>query len=395
MGNVLDKMKELIQEKLNEISEIVKNANKEIDTVRENYREIFDYLIKNATTEEDKIKLQEIFDVVNLSIEEAKKDVELQANEYGKTIQTALIENTNNIIKKGLEDGESAIDIKSFAGIYLNGVKKATDLINDELETANLSTDIFDTLMDELFYFDTVKVDGYIVSESNVETVVADNYTDIIQNAIDGTLNNTQDDFVNAGKFSTENYAHGLELGQSPIVAKANLISNSAITPFNSVSNTMKNVGFNTISNFTNGMNESATSLYSKCNEIVENMKNIFKGANLGINIGANAIISNINIPQYAVGGFPEDGLFLANHNELVGQFTNGRTAVANNEQIVEGIKYGVREAVSEILAPYLADIARNTRETADKDMSVNIGDRDIARANARGQRSLGYALIT
>lgn len=100
-------------------------------------------------------------------------------------------------------------------------------------------------------------------------------------------------------------------------------------------------------------------------------------------------------IPMYAKGGFPEDGLFMANHNELVGQFSNGKTAVANNEQIVTGIEYGVERAVERALAPYLSDIARNTRETADKDMSVNIGDRDIARANARGSRSLGYALIT
>lgn len=99
-------------------------------------------------------------------------------------------------------------------------------------------------------------------------------------------------------------------------------------------------------------------------------------------------------IPMYAKGGFPEDGLFMANHNELVGQFSNGRTAVANNEQIVAGIEYGVERAVERALAPYLSDIARNTRETADKDMSVNIGDRDIARANARGSKSLGYALI-
>lgn len=47
----------------------------------------------------------------------------------------------------------------------------------------------------------------------------------------------------------------------------------------------------------------------------------------------------------HAVGGFPEDGLFFANHNELVGKFVNGRTAVANNEQIIEGIKRGVSEA--------------------------------------------------
>lgn len=44
-------------------------------------------------------------------------------------------------------------------------------------------------------------------------------------------------------------------------------------------------------------------------------------------------------IPAYSVGGFPEDGLFMANHSELVGRFNNGRTAVANNEQITDGIE--------------------------------------------------------
>lgn len=97
-------------------------------------------------------------------------------------------------------------------------------------------------------------------------------------------------------------------------------------------------------------------------------------------------------IPAYSVGGFPEDGLFMANHNELVGRFDNGRTAVANNDNIQSGIKEGVREAVSEILAPYLQQIAQNTRETADKDLIVNIGDREIAQANKRGQSRMGYS---
>ena len=44
----------------------------------------------------------------------------------------------------------------------------------------------------------------------------------------------------------------------------------------------------------------------------------------------------------YAEGGFPEDGFFFANHSELVGEFSNGRTAVANNEQIIQGIQNGV-----------------------------------------------------
>lgn len=79
--------------------------------------------------------------------------------------------------------------------------------------------------------------------------------------------------------------------------------------------------------------------------------------------------------PQYAIGGFPEDGFFYANHTELVGRFTNGKTAVANNEQIVSGIEAGVERAVASVLAPYLADIAQNTRETADKEWGITKDD--------------------
>lgn len=52
------------------------------------------------------------------------------------------------------------------------------------------------------------------------------------------------------------------------------------------------------------------------------------------------------NFQSYSTGGFPEDGLFMANHNELVGQFSNGKTAVANNQQITQGIADAVYPAV-------------------------------------------------
>lgn len=59
-----------------------------------------------------------------------------------------------------------------------------------------------------------------------------------------------------------------------------------------------------------------------------------------------------IRIPRaYATGGFPEDGLFFANHNEMVGKFSNGKTAVANNDQITQGIKQAVIEGLSEVFA--------------------------------------------
>lgn len=64
-------------------------------------------------------------------------------------------------------------------------------------------------------------------------------------------------------------------------------------------------------------------------------------------------VMRSIAIKGYANGGFPEDGFFYANHNELVGQFSNGKTAVANNEQITAGIERAVTNAMSRVMATY------------------------------------------
>lgn len=68
-----------------------------------------------------------------------------------------------------------------------------------------------------------------------------------------------------------------------------------------------------------------------------------------------NTEIGGVNIkmqiPKYETGGFPEDGFFYANHTEMVGSFSNGRTAVANNEQITEGIERAVYRAMTDAMA--------------------------------------------
>ncbi len=51
------------------------------------------------------------------------------------------------------------------------------------------------------------------------------------------------------------------------------------------------------------------------------------------------------NIPQYATGGFPEDGWFRASKGEYFGQFDDGTSYVANNSQIEVGIAKGVEDA--------------------------------------------------
>lgn len=119
-----------------------------------------------------------------------------------------------------------------------------------------------------------------------------------------------------------------------------------------------------------------------------------------GETVGGNTV-SLGKIPTFAVGGFPEDGLFFANHSELVGQFSNGQTAVANNAQIIEGIRSGVASAVREELGYYLRDIADNTNATANNTEDIKnkpnqtLSNRDIARANRVGSRSMGLTLRT
>ena len=62
-----------------------------------------------------------------------------------------------------------------------------------------------------------------------------------------------------------------------------------------------------------------------------------------------NGLVNTLfGVPHFAYGGFPEDGFFFANHNELVGGFANGKTAVANNEEITQGIYLAVLQAMQD-----------------------------------------------
>lgn len=82
----------------------------------------------------------------------------------------------------------------------------------------------------------------------------------------------------------------------------------------------------------------------------------------------------------FATGGFPEDGLFMANHNELVGKFSNGKTAVANNEQITDGIAQAVYAAMVSANGSGSQQYINNT---------IQIDGETIARAVTKGQNSL------
>ena len=99
------------------------------------------------------------------------------------------------------------------------------------------------------------------------------------------------------------------------------------------------------------------------------------------------------HIPFFEDGGFPNEGqLFIAREAgaEMVGAMGR-RTAVANNDQIVEGISAGVSVANDGVIAAIYALL----NAVEEKDFSVNIGDNQIGESYDRYNRARGVRVNT
>lgn len=92
-----------------------------------------------------------------------------------------------------------------------------------------------------------------------------------------------------------------------------------------------------------------ANSLLASARTFIRQLNQVLASASFSSGGAAQSLIGKTPrmIPAFATGGFPEDGMFYANSGELVGRFSNGRTAVANNAQIIEGIENAVYRAMT------------------------------------------------
>lgn len=148
-------------------------------------------------------------------------------------------------------------------------------------------------------------------------------------------------------------------------------MTNIAIVQWNSVLTVMEK-----------GMNNAIRSL----NNVIRQINKVLKF--IGISLSYFSEISVDRIQYMAEGGFVDEGqLFIAREAgaEMVGAMGR-RTAVANNDQIVEGISAGVSVANDGVIAAIYA--LMNIIE--DKDLSVSIGDDVIGRSYDRYSRNRG-----
>ena len=144
--------------------------------------------------------------------------------------------------------------------------------------------------------------------------------------------------------------------------------------------------------------NEVDTKAIDKFTTAIKNLTTAVKDLPTSKTLTITAIYkSNGTAPkQYATGGFPETGeLFVAREAgaEMVGSIGR-RTAVANNDQIVEGIAYGVATANGESNA-LLREQNTLLRAMLEKESGVYLDGKQITKSVEKYQRERGRVLVT
>lgn len=155
-------------------------------------------------------------------------------------------------------------------------------------------------------------------------------------------------------------------------------VGNTSITQMNSI-----------IKAIECGMNE----VIDQINEVIDQLNNLAMLGLFSFFLPRVRRLSVKTISMMANGGFVDEGqLFIAREAgaEMVGAMGR-RTAVANNDQIVEGISAGVSVANDGVIAAIYALL--NVVE--EKDMSVVIGDNEIGQSYDRYKEKRGRQVST
>ena len=294
-----------------------------------------------------------------------------------------------------------------------------TSFMGDSAITANISTDEALEKLDELIFgYENVEKkinknsikpvinnNRYVNGLNNIQTLFKGMVYDVNNANISPKMNNTSifDSITNIARKYNEN-KNTIELSRiNPALTgtsifntiasikntydsnkknienskiKPSINSSTAISQSNSLASTIKN----TFSKFTATVsvksdNSSMSSLKSKIGEMFSKMQIELSAET----VGGKVLATFKKIAGFKTGGFPEDGLFFANHNELVGQFSNGKTAVANNEQITQGIAQAVAPAVYSAVVSAMQNTQRGN-----SDVVVNIDGKQVFKAVQR-----------
>ena len=183
-----------------------------------------------------------------------------------------------------------------------------------------------------------------------------------------------------------------------PIVNAWNTAINKIREFFTSLWNGIKRGLVDAMNGIIGGVEKAINWIVGAINKLIGGFDKVVQWAAdvLGKDWGGVSLVREVSLQRigyFATGGFPEDGLFMANHGELVGKFSNGKTAVANNEQIVDGIASGVY-AANQDQNELLREQNKLLRQLVEKQSNGQIDVTTITSAMMRKNRRDGKTVV-
>lgn len=239
-------------------------------------------------------------------------------------------------------------------GLY-NGIKKLWGNITDFFSTAlNKIKTTFTTIWNNIKTVTTTVFTAIRDKITGIVTAIKDKITSVFN-----TIKSKVSTIFNGVKKSITTIWTNIK---TSITTSVTNIRDKVVSVFTAIKTKVSSVWNGLWGNLKKTINSIIGGVESMANAVIKGINTMIKALNKlkfdipdwvpalgGKTFGFNLkTISTVSIPRLKNGGFPdgEDGLFYANHNEMVGTFSNGKTAVANNDQIVAGISQGVYGAV-------------------------------------------------
>ena len=259
-------------------------------------------------------------------------------------------------------------------GIVIQLIKGILEAI---MPVINILIDVLQPILKVIFVFIEEHIGALITVLTTVLTYFKDmlsTMVKLIKDVFSGDFSAVGQDLVNMFKLKFDliknlgsNLFNGLvkiasatwDSLKTALATPIEWIKSHIITP---VANAFSNLGATIKSAWESVWTGIANFMVNRVNDIIGGFEAMLNGIINGINTMMSGIIAISNffgsdwegipsvsydrLPAFANGGFPENGLFAANNKELVGKFTNGKTAVANNEEITTGIYNAVLQAM-------------------------------------------------
>ena len=270
--------------------------------------------------------------------------------------------------------------IRNFAD-NVGAVASDASVLNEKLTTANGELETAVTLLAD-----------YITFMTTMKQLTGDAGTIELSTGIFTNLKDAGSKLVTGFSVGMVTETPTLSSAFNEILKTQNEFSNQFLSGWtslwSSVSISFAGYWNNVLGNIATGLN----SIVYATNTIISAVNALMR--TIGYTGGISAI-PTVSIPRYANGGFVDQGqLFIAREAgaEMVGSIGR-RTAVANNDQIVDGITYGVREANDDVVTAIYAVAQQIIAEMRNQDNGGGGGydfDRAVYEANRRNARVYG-----